>query len=115
LGGPIGNGRQWWPWIGLPDVVGAVEHIVDHRGVTGPVNLVAPETVTSKGFARALGRHFGVPAVLPAPAFAVKLALGEMAEALLLASTKVTPKVLRDTGYSFRAATLSDAFDAILG
>ena len=115
FGGPLGSGRQWWPWIAMSDVVGAVDHILSHEAIRGPVNLVAPEAVTSKGFARALGGQLGRPAIIPAPAFAIKLALGEMAEALLLSSTKATPKVLEDTGYRFKAPTLADAFQQILG
>jgi len=115
LGGPMGNGRQWWPWIAIDDVVGAVGHILEHSDISGPVNLVAPETVTSRGFARALGTYLGRPAILPAPAFAIKLALGEMAEALLLSSTRAVPKVLEDTGYEFKAPTLTAAFQRILG
>lgn len=115
FGGPMGSGRQWWPWIAMADVTGAVDWILDHPEIAGPVNLVAPESVTSKSFARALGEHFGIMAIVPAPAFAVKLALGEMAEALLLSSTKAVPKVLEDTGYRFRAPTLETAFRQILG
>jgi len=115
LGGPMGSGRQWWPWIAMEDVVGAVGHILEHREITGPVNLVAPGIVTSRGFARALGTHLGRPAVLPAPAFAIKLALGEMAEALLLSSTKAIPKELQDTDFQFKAPTLVEAFQQILG
>lgn len=115
LGGPMGAGGQWWPWIAMDDVVGAVGHIVEHTDIAGPVNLVAPGSVTSREFARALGRHLGRPAVLPAPAFALKLALGEMAEALLLSSTKAVPKVLEGAGYEFKAPTLADAFRQILG
>ncbi len=115
FGGPMGSGRQYWPWIAMPDVVGVVDHVLDHEAVHGPVNLVAPETVTSTGFAKALGAYLGRPAIVPAPAFAIKLALGEMAEALLLSSTKATPKVLEDTGYRFEAPTLATAFQQILG
>ncbi len=115
FGGPMGSGKQWWPWIAMNDVVGVVDHVLDQEKISGPVNLVAPEAVTSKGFARALGEHLGRPAIIPAPAFAVKLALGEMAEALLLSSTKATPKVLEDTGYRFEAPTLAEAFRQILG
>jgi hypothetical protein len=115
FGGPMGSGRQWWPWIAMADVLGAVDWILDHPEISGPVNLVAPETATSKSFARALGEHLGTMAILPAPAFAVKLALGEMAEALLLSSTKAVPKVLEDTGYRFKAPTLAEAFRQILG
>jgi uncharacterized protein (TIGR01777 family) len=115
LGGPIGNGRQYWPWITLDDVVGAIDHILGNASIHGPVNLVAPEARTSASFARDLGKQLGRPAVLPAPAFAVKLALGEMAEALLLASTLAVPGVLQQTGYEFRAPTLAAAFRSILG
>ena len=115
LGGPMGTGKQWWPWIAMSDVVGSVNHVLGLESITGPVNLVAPEAVTSKGFARALGEHLGRLAIIPAPAFALKLTLGEMAEALLLSSTKVAPKVLEDTGYRFRAPTLAEAFRQVLG
>ncbi len=115
FGGPMGSGKQWWPWIAIGDVVGAVDHILNHEAIRGPVNLVAPETVTSKGFARTLGEYLGRPAMIPAPAFAIKLALGEMADALLLSSTKATPKILEETGYRFNAPTLTEAFQSILG
>lgn len=115
LGGPMGNGRQFWPWIAMDDVLGAVDHVLDRQDIKGPINLVAPETVTSKIFARDLGEHLGRPAIIPAPAFAVKIALGEMAEALLLSSTRAVPKVLTETGYDFKAPTLSKAFRSILG
>jgi uncharacterized protein (TIGR01777 family) len=115
FGGPMGNGRQWWPWIAMDDVLGAINHVIARDDIRGPVNLVAPETATSKSFARALGEYLGRPAIVPAPAFAVKLALGEMAEALLLSSTKVQPVILEETGYEFRAPTLAAAFRRILG
>ena len=115
LGGPIGAGDQWWPWIAMADVVGAVEHIIGRDDIDGPVNLVGPQPVTSRDFARALGGYLGRPAFLPAPAFAVKAALGEMAEALLLASTNVAPKALEESGYRFRAPTVAEAFRLELG
>jgi uncharacterized protein (TIGR01777 family) len=114
LGGPVGSGRQWWPWIGMDDVIGATEHAIGHNQIEGPVNAVAPESATSRSFARALGKHLGRPAVLPTPAFAVKIALGEMAESLLLASTRVRPGVLEDTGYRFHTPTLAETFNATL-
>ncbi len=115
LGGPMGNGCQFWPWIAMDDVLGAIDHFLGHDDIEGPVNLVAPEAVTSKGFARALGKQLGIPAILPAPAFAVRLALGEMADALLLSSTRATPKVLEETNYRFRMPTLAETFSSILG
>jgi uncharacterized protein (TIGR01777 family) len=115
LGGPIGSGRQFWPWIAIDDVVGAVEHTLGCDGLAGPVNLVAPGAATSRSFARALGGHLGRPAVIPAPALAVRLGLGEMADALLLASTRVSPAALEATGYRFRAPSLAEAFRAVIG
>lgn len=115
FGGPIGNGRQYWPWIAMDDVIGAVFHLLADEAVSGPVNLVAPEPVTSRAFARTLGEQLGRPAIVPAPAFAVKLALGEMAEALLLASTRAVPAVLERTGYAFAAPTLATALRQLLG
>jgi uncharacterized protein (TIGR01777 family) len=115
FGGPMGSGRQWWPWIAMADVVGAVEHVIATPDLQGPVNLIAPEAATSKGFARALGEYLGRPAIVPAPGFAVKLALGEMADALLLSSTKAIPQKLEGAGYAFRAPTLAAAFRQILG
>lgn len=115
LGGPMGSGRQLWPWIAIGDVVGAVQHVLARPAIDGPVNLVAPEIVSSTAFARTLGDHLGRPAILPAPAVALKLALGEMASELLLASAAVRPGVLLDTGYEFQAPTLAEAFRQILG
>lgn len=115
FGGPSGSGRQFWPWISVDDVVGAIVHTLAHDNIHGPVNLVAPQESTSKTFARALGEHLGIMAVMPAPAFALKLALGEMAEALLLSSQRVKPTVLQATGYDFKAPTLAGAFRQILG
>jgi len=115
LGGPLGSGRQFWPWVSIDDVVGAIAHILKHDTIRGPVNFVARQEATSKTFARALGEHLGTLAILPAPAFALKLAMGEMAEALLLSSQRVKPDVLQMTGYEFKAPTLTEAFRQILG
>ena len=109
LGGPIGSGRQFWPWIGIEDVCGVIGFILEHDDVSGPVNLVAPEALRCSEFARELGRVLSRPAILPAPAFAVRLALGEMADSLLLSSQRVLPKVLSDHGYDFRDPTLQQA------
>lgn len=109
LGGPIGNGRQWWPWIAIDDVVGAVAFGLDRETVSGPLNLVSPDEATSRDFARALGRVLHRPAVLPAPAFAVRLVAGEMADALLLSSARVRPEVLRRSGYQFVSPSLDEA------
>jgi uncharacterized protein (TIGR01777 family) len=113
LGGPIGSGRQFWPWIAIEDVCGVVDFLLA-QDVDGPVNLVAPQELSCKEFSRTLGRALSRPAFMPAPAFAVRLALGEMADALLLASQRVRPKVLEEAGYEFRAPTLDVAIRSAL-
>lgn len=109
LGGPVGNGRQWWPWIAIDDVVGAVAFALEEETVSGPINVVSPEETTSRGFAQVLGRVLHRPAVLPAPAFAVRLLAGEMADALLLSSARVRPEVLQRMGYQFALPSLDEA------
>jgi uncharacterized protein (TIGR01777 family) len=113
LGGPIGSGRQFWPWVGIEDVCGVVEFILNHD-IRGPVNVVAPQGLRCSEFARTLGRALSRPAVIPVPAFAVRLLFGEMADIVLLASQRVRPKVLEQAGYEFRAPTLDDALRAAL-
>jgi uncharacterized protein len=114
LGGRIGSGRQWWPWIGIDDVVGAVRHLIDRPDLEGPFNLVAPEQVRCEDFVAALGRVLGRPAALPVPAFAVRLALGEMASALLLASARVRPAALLASGHEFATPHLEAALRRVL-
>lgn len=114
-GGNLGNGKQWMSWIALDDVVGAIHHCIMNEDISGPVNLVAPEPVQNKEFTKVLAKVLFRPALFPAPAFALKLALGEMADALLLSSTKVDSKVLRNTGYEFSYPTLESALRHMLG
>jgi uncharacterized protein (TIGR01777 family) len=114
LGGPMGSGRQFWPWISIRDVVGAVDHILDREEVSGPVNLVAPEETRCSEFASTLGKVLRRPAFLPLPAFAARLTVGEMADALLLSSQRVHPGVLQETGYQFRDPTLAEALRSVL-
>jgi uncharacterized protein (TIGR01777 family) len=101
LGGPLGHGNQYVSWIALEDVIRAVIHLLEHSQIAGAVNLVAPETVTNRQFAKALGRAIHRPTVFPMPAFVLRLALGEIADELLLASTRVVPKRLMDDGFNF--------------
>ena len=115
FGGPIGSGRQFWPWIGLDDVVGSIEFLINKDQISGPVNLVAPHETRCKEFTRTLGSVLRRPAFMPAPAFAVRAALGEMADALLLASQRVRPKALEDAGYAFQTPELEDAIRTALG
>jgi uncharacterized protein (TIGR01777 family) len=109
FGGPIGSGRQYWPWIGIEDVCGIIGFVLEQDEIEGPVNAVAPEELRCAEFARVLGRTLKRPAVLPLPAFAAKMALGEMADGLLLASQRVRPAKILNAGYDFRAPTLDRA------
>ena len=109
LGGPIGSGRQWMSWIELEDVVGVALHAVSDPSLEGPVNCVAPNPATNGEFTKLLGRSLHRPTMFPLPAFLAKLLLGEMAEELLLASTRVTPGVLQAAGYQFRHPELGAA------
>ncbi len=115
LGGPLGNGRQWWSWIGIDDVISAIYHILATPQLNGPVNLVAPHPATNADFTRSLGRVLRRPTLFPAPAFALRLALGEMADALLLSSTRVRPNRLQETGYEFRDTDLANCLSHLLG
>jgi uncharacterized protein len=114
LGGVIGDGAQWMSWIALDDTTGAIVHALTTDSLRGPVNAVAPAPVTNAEFTRTLGRVLGRPTLVPLPAFAARLALGEMADQLLLASQRVAPERLHASGYAFRHPTLEGAFRAAL-
>ena len=114
VGGRIGNGRQWMSWIHIADVVGAIEHAVDNPSVTGPVNVVGPNPDMNAEFTRSLARALHRPAIFPMPAFAARLAFGEMGDALLLASQRVEPAKLVESGYQFRFPRLESALENIL-
>ena len=113
LGGRLGNGRQWWSWITLEDEVRALLHLLD-TSVAGPVNLVAPGTCRNAEFVRTLARALRRPAVFPAPALALRAALGEMANGLLLASARVRPARLVGSGFNFRSPDLTSAIAELL-
>ena len=115
LGGRLGSGVQYLSWITLEDTVGAIRHGLDTDGLEGPVNTTAPGAVTNAAFTAALGRVLGRPAFCHAPAFALRLALGEMAEEALLASARAAPTKLLDSGYKFRHPDLEGALRAVLG
>jgi hypothetical protein len=114
-GGPLGSGKQWVSWISVDDAVGAVHHALFTEELSGPVNAVAPEPVTSRTFATTLGRVLHRPAILPAPAPALRLLFGEMADTALLSSQRVSPARLLASGYSFRHARLDSALRHVLG
>ena len=115
LGGPLGNGKQWWSWISIDDLVGAIGHALLTESVRGAMNAVAPAPVRNGEFAVALGKALHRPAVLPAPAWALRLALGEMADAAMVASQRVRPGALADSRYRFRHETIDGALRALLG
>jgi hypothetical protein len=108
-GGPIGSGRQWWPWIAMEDVTGVVRFLLDRPAADGPLNLASPHEVRCADFVKTLGRVLNRPSVLPLPAPVARLMMGEMADALLLASARVRPAELERLGYSFRVPDLDTA------
>jgi len=109
LGGPIGSGRQWMSWIHLNDAVKSVRFALDNAALDGAFNAVAPNPVTNAEFAKALGRALRRPAILPAPAFAVRLAFGQMAAETILAGTRILPKRLEALGFTFDYPTIAQA------
>jgi len=109
LGGPLGNGRQWLSWVTLLDLVQVVEMALEREDATPPINVVAPAPARSRDFARTLGRVLGRPALLPAPAPALRLVFGEMADDALLSSACVSPKRLTSLGYRFAFEDLERA------
>ncbi|RUR01084.1 TIGR01777 family oxidoreductase [Labedella endophytica] len=113
LSGPLGGGRQYWPWVSLADEIGGIVHAI--RGdVSGPINLVGPTPATAGELMRGLAQRLSRPYWLPVPAFAVKLALGDAGEDLLLVDQRIRPRVLEESGYTFAHTTVGDALDATL-
>jgi uncharacterized protein len=102
LGGKVGDGNQWWSWIDIGDFVAAVHWILEHTDINGPVNMTAPNPVTNAEFTKTLARILKRPAVFSVPAFAAKLAFGELAEEGLLASARVLPNKLVEAGFQFK-------------
>ncbi len=114
LGGRLGSGRQYMSWITLEDVVGAILHILFEQRMTGPVNLVSPHAVSNDEFTKILAAVLHRPAIFPAPAWALRIAAGEMADSLLLYSTRVEPAKLLETNFSFQDPELGEALRRIL-
>ena len=115
VGGRIGSGRQYWPWIHRDDWVALVRWAIESPAAAGPINATAPAPVTNRDFVRALGRAMHRPAFMPAPPFALRLMLGEMADALLLSGQRAMPAKAERLGFTFRYRTLPDALAAIFG
>ena len=112
LGGKLGNGKQWWSWITLHDQLRAIQFLLENNEISGPVNLTAPNPVTNQEFTSALARALRRPALFPAPAFALKLALGGFSTEIL-GSKKVLPAALQDAGFNFEFPHIGPALDAL--
>jgi uncharacterized protein len=114
MGGPIGSGRQWMPWVHMDDAIGLILHAVADPRLRGAINVTAPAAVRNRDFARLLGRTLRRPAVMPLPAFALRLLFGEMAEEMFLDGQRVVPKVAEASGYKFQFPDLKSALAAII-
>src|SRR5215212_4517038 len=115
VGGRVGSGRQYMSWITLEDLVGVIRRAIEDESLRGPVNAVAPRPVTNAEFTKALGRVLGRPTIFAVPAFAARLAFGEMADALLLAGSRVEPARLNEAGHQFKHAEIEGALRSVLG
>jgi uncharacterized protein (TIGR01777 family) len=113
-GGRLGSGEQYMSWIALDDVVGVIDHLLEKNSLRGAVNTVAPNPVTNREFTKALGTALSRPTLFPVPEFALHLAFGEMADAALLASQRVEPARLKESGYVFKYPELKDALNHVL-
>jgi uncharacterized protein len=114
-GGPLGSGRQGFPWVHLDDVVGIYRWALGTDQASGPLNATGPELLDNRSFSAVLGRVLGRPSWAPVPGLALKLMLGEMAESLLLQGQKVLPRRTQELGYTFRYQTAEAALRQILG
>ncbi|HSF17205.1 MAG TPA: TIGR01777 family oxidoreductase [Vicinamibacteria bacterium] len=113
LGGPVGSGKQWMPWIHIDDTVGAIRFLFEKDELMGAVNLMAPNPARNEAFSRSLAGVLRRPAILPAPAFGLKLAFGEMSE-ILLEGQRAVPAKLQEAGYPFRFPELKAAIEDVL-
>jgi uncharacterized protein len=114
VGGNMGDGRQWWSWVDIDDLVGAVQHAIKTDTLRGPVNVVAPRPVRNAEFTRTLASVLSRPAIFPMPAFAARLVFGQMGDELLLASQRVEPAKLMASSYAFQKPDLRVALEGIL-
>lgn len=108
LGGPLGSGREWWPWVTLADTTRAIAHLVDHPEISGPVNAVSPSPARQRDIAAEIGRQLSRPAVLPAPRLALRAVVGEFAD-FIIASQRVLPERLPASGFTFEHPDLETA------
>jgi uncharacterized protein (TIGR01777 family) len=115
LGGKVGSGSQYMNWIALEDLVGVIRRAIEDESLRGPVNAVAPQQLTNEEFTKSLGHVLGRPTIFAVPAFAARLAFGEVADALLMASTRVEPARLKEVGYQFKHPEIEGALRSALG
>ncbi len=113
-GGALGSGQQYISWISIDDLAGIIEYVINDERLAGPVNAVAPHPVTNRELTKTLGKVLGRPTVMSVPAFAARMALGEVADEVLLASARVEPKRLMESDYSFRYPDLEAALRHVL-
>jgi uncharacterized protein len=115
LGGRLGSGTQYWPWVSLDDEIGGIRFALEHDTISGPLNLTGPTPVTNAEFTAALAAAVGRPTSIPVPAYAIKRLLGAFGEELLLYGQRVVPAKLQAAGYQFRHHTVSEALAAAIG
>ena len=115
VGGKVASGRQYLSWVTLEDLVRVIRRAIEDERLRGPVNAVAPGAVRNEDFTKAIGRVLGRPTFLPVPAFAIRLAFGEVADAVMLSSTRVEPARLKEAGFEFRHPEIEGAMRAVLG
>jgi uncharacterized protein (TIGR01777 family) len=115
IGGRLGNGRQWVSWIALDDLVRGIVWLLDHAEITGPVNMTSPNPVTNTELTRALGKALHRPTLFPVPRLVLEAIFGEMADETLLASQRVVPHVLVESGFTFEMPTMDEALAKVLG
>jgi uncharacterized protein len=113
LGGRLGSGQQWMPWVHIKDVAGIMLHASRDEGIRGPINAVAPHSVTNAGFTRILAHAVHRPALIPLPRAALRIAFGELSD-MLIASQRVIPRVAEHTGYAFEHSDLARALDDVM-
>ena len=114
LGGILGSGKQYVSWLSIDDMVDMVKFVISNESISGPVNMVSPEPVTNSQLTKALGSALHRPTFFPMPAIIARLLFGEMADELLLSSTRVRPEKMLESGYRFHHADLSEALKYLL-
>jgi hypothetical protein len=114
MGGKVSNGKQYWPWITLEDMVRVIVFAIENEGLSGPVNVCAPQHTTNREFTRALGKVLHRPTIFPLPSVVVTLVLGEMGQEALLTSTRAEPQKLKAAGFAFRHPEVEEALASVL-